>query len=153
MRYQINSFEELDTQTLYEILSHRFEVFVLEQRCIYHDFDPFDKTALHMTAWDDAGNLVGYVRLLPAKLHYDGYEENSFGRLSVKASARHQGVGGELVRRACAWLTSHGSCPAVRISAMAYLEKFYTDLGFVRQSDVFDKEGVPHVTMLYTLPE
>ena len=50
MRYQINSFEELDTQTLYEILSHRFEVFVLEQRCIYHDFDPFDKTALHMTA-------------------------------------------------------------------------------------------------------
>ena len=94
MRYQINSFEELDTQTLYEILSHRFEVFVLEQRCIYHDFDPFDKTALHMTAWDDAGNLVGYVRLLPAKLHYDGYEENSFGRLSVKASARHQGVGG-----------------------------------------------------------
>lgn len=102
MRYQINSFEELDTQTLYEILSHRFEVFVLEQRCIYHDFDPFDKTALHMTAWDDAGNLVGYVRLLPAELH-DGYEENSFGRLSVKASARHQGVGGELVRRACAW--------------------------------------------------
>ena len=94
MRYQINSFEELDTQTLYEILSHRFEVFVLEQRCIYHDFDPFDKTALHMTAWDDAGNLVGYVRLLPAELHYDGYEENSFGRLSVKASARHQGVGG-----------------------------------------------------------
>lgn len=93
MRYQINSFEELDTQTLYEILSHRFEVFVLEQRCIYHDFDPFDKTALHMTAWDDAGNLVGYVRLLPVELHYDGYEENSFGRLSVKASARHQGVG------------------------------------------------------------
>ena len=40
MRYQIDSFEELDTQTLYEILSHRFEVFVLEQRCIYHDFDP-----------------------------------------------------------------------------------------------------------------
>ena len=36
---------------------------------------------------------------------------------------------------------------------MAYLEKFHTDLGFVRQSDVFDKEGVPHVTMLYTLPE
>ena len=119
MRYQINSFEELDTQTLYEILSHRFEVFVLEQRCIYHGFDPFDKTALHMTAWDDAGNLVGYVRLLPAELHYDGYEEHSFGRLSVTASARHQGVGCELVRRACAWLTSHGNCPAVRISAMA----------------------------------
>ncbi len=79
MRYQINSFEELDTQTLYEILSHRFEVFVLEQRCIYHDFDPFDKTALHMTAWDDAGNLVGYVRLLPAELHYDGYEETPSG--------------------------------------------------------------------------
>ena len=55
MRYQIDSFEELDTQTLYEVLSHRIEVFVLEQCCSYHDFDPSDKTALHMTSWDKAG--------------------------------------------------------------------------------------------------
>ena len=43
MRYQINSFEELDTQTLYEILSHRFEVFVLEQRCITTILIPLTK--------------------------------------------------------------------------------------------------------------
>ena len=32
---------------------------------------------------------------------------------------------------------------------MAYLENFYAKLGFVRTSDVFDIQGVPHVTMLY----
>ena len=100
MRYQINSFEELDTQTLYEILSHRFEVFVLEQRCIYHDFDPFDKTALHMTTWDDAGNLVGYVRLLPAELHYDGYEENSFGESLCPAPGSRRRTGAPGLRLA-----------------------------------------------------
>ena len=43
-----------------------------------------------------------------------------------------------------------GPAGPARIAAMAYLEHFYEGLGFTRQSDVFDKEGVPHVTMLYT---
>lgn len=149
MHYQIYTFDQLDTQTLYELLAHRFEVFVIGQRAIYHDLDGFDQKATHLLAWDEQGTLQGYVRLLPAHLHYDGYDENSFGRLSVKESAREQGIGGELVRRACKWLTDNNDCKAVRISAMAYLENFYSNLGFRRVSDVFDKEGVPHVTMLY----
>ena len=153
MRYDFYTFDQLDTKTLYDILSHRFEVFVLGQRCIYHDYDAFDMTGIHLTARDDAGNLVGYCRLIPAEQHYEGYAEHSFGRLSVKESSRKAGVGGELVRQACRYLTALGDCRSVRISAMAYLEKFYTELGFQRVSDVFDKEGVPHVTMLYTAPD
>lgn len=149
MRYQIYSFEQLDTQTLYEILALRFEVFVIGQRAIYRDMDGFDQKAMHLLARDEQGVLQGYVRLLPAQLHYDGYDENSFGRLCVRAQARKQGTGGELVRRACQWLTVNNDCKAVRISAMAYLERFYMELGFKSVSGVFDKEGVPHVTMLY----
>lgn len=152
MVYQIYTFHQLDTQTLYEILQHRFGVFVLEQGNIYRDMDNFDQKATHMVARDDDGVIRGYVRMLPAELHYDGYDDNSFGRLSVQKAFRCQGLGGELVRRTCAWLTENNSCKTVRISAMAYLEKFYSELGFVRESDVFDKEGVPHVTMLYVAP-
>lgn len=105
MEYRLYSFDQLDTRTLYEILAHRFEVFVLGQRCIYHDFDGLDQAALHLTARDEAGTLQGYVRLLPAGLQGEGHAAHSFGRLSVKEAARRQGVGGELVRRACALLT------------------------------------------------
>ena len=152
MTYRMYAFREMDLDTLYEMLAHRFEVFVLGQKCIYHDFDEFDRNPLtrHLIARDEDGRLVGYVRIVPAALHYDGYDAHSFGRLSVKEDARCRGVGGELVRRACAWLCSQPGEHTVRISAMAYLEKFYTELGFARVSEPFDKEGVAHIEMVYT---
>ena len=141
MEYNIYSFDQLTNQQLYDMMAHRFEVFVLGRGDIYRDFDYF--------ATDENGKIQGYVRLLPSELHYDGYAENAFGRLSVKQDARCHGLGAELVRRACAYLIENDTCKLVRISAMAYLENFYAKLGFVRTSDVFDIQGVPHVTMLY----
>lgn len=149
MTFDIYRFDQLDTQLLYDILAHRFEVFVLGRGDIYRDLDYFDQKALHMVARDDEGVIQGYVRLLPSELHYDGYAENAFGRLSVKNAARGRGLGSELVKHACDYLIANDQCKSVRISAMAYLEKFYGELGFVRTSDVFDIQGVPHVTMLY----
>lgn len=149
MDYQLYTFEQLDKQTLYEILAHRQEVFVLGQRAIYRDLDGYDQQSLHLVARTDDGDLVAYVRLLPRQLCYDGYDANSFGRLSVRAHARSQGIGGELVRRACEILAEHTGSKHVRISAMAYLEDFYRSLGFVPASELFDKEGVAHITMDY----
>lgn len=149
MTFEIYSFEQMDKQLLYDILAHRLEVFVLGRGDIYRDLDYFDQKALHMVARDEAGVIQGYVRMLPSALHYDGYAENAFGRLSVRETARCRGLGSELVRRACDYLTANDDCKAVRISAMAYLEKFYAELGFVRTSDVFDIQGVEHITMLY----
>ena len=105
--------------------------------------------ATHLLAREEDGALLGYVRLLPSWLHYDGYAENSFGRLSVKESARGRGLGAQLVRMACQRLAEDTGDPAVRISAMSYLEKFCRDLGFERTSEEFTIAGVPHVTMLY----
>ncbi len=149
MQFQFYQFSQLDTQTLYEILAHRFEVFVIGQGNIYRDLDGFDQKATHLLAREEDGALLGYVRLLPSWLHYDGYAENSFGRLSVKESARGRGLGAQLVRMACRRLAEDTGDPAVRISAMSYLEKFYRDLGFERTSEEFTIAGVPHVTMLY----
>lgn len=147
--FTVQSFDQLSREQLYEILAHRAEVFILGQGNIYRDLDGFDQQAWHLCARDGDGVLQGYVRLLPARLHYDGYAENAFGRLSVRESARGRGLGRELVRRACDFLTQLGENPDVRISAMAYLEGFYQELGFVRTSDIFQIQGVDHVTMLY----
>ena len=97
LEFKVYSFDELSKQMLYDILAHRAEVFILGQRAIYRDLDGFDQKARHMVALR-GGKIVGYVRLLPAGLHYDGYEENVFGRLSVLESERGQGLGAELVR-------------------------------------------------------
>lgn len=148
MRFDFYRFDELDTQALYDILAHRFEVFVLGQGNIYRDMDGFDQKATHLLARDDDGQLVGYVRLLPAALHYDGHDHNCFGRLSVKESARGKGLGAELVRRACRRLAEDTGDAVVEISAMSYLENFYRSLGFERISDEYTIAGVPHINML-----
>ena len=148
MNFTFYRFSELDTQTLYEILAHRMEVFVLGQGNIYRDLDGFDQKALHLLARTDEGELVGYVRLLPAEVHYDGHDHNCFGRLSVKESARGRGLGAELVCRACRRLARDSGDPVVEISAMSYLEEFYKALGFERISDEYAIAGVPHVNML-----
>ncbi|MDO4267525.1 MAG: GNAT family N-acetyltransferase [Eubacteriales bacterium] len=150
MEFECYTFEELDKQLLYDILGHRQEIFILGRHDIYRDLDGFDQKALHLLYRNAAGEIEGYVRLLPAGVHYDGYEEHCFGRLSVKEKARGKGLGSELVRRGIEILLKDSSCRQVRISAMAYLEDFYRELGFERTSDVFDISGVPHVTMLYT---
>lgn len=147
MTYQILPFSGLDTGTLYELLAHRQEVFVLEQGNVYPDLDGWDQKAAHLLAREEDGSLAGYVRLLPAGC---GYEESglpTFGRLAVKKTARKHGLGGELVRRACRWLLEDNGGEEVEISAMAYLEKFYSELGFVTTSEVFDICGVPHIMM------
>lgn len=42
-----------------------------------------------------------------------------------------------------------GSAVSIRISAQAYLEKFYTQLGFNRTSyDPYLEDGIPHIDML-----
>ncbi|MDO5411481.1 MAG: GNAT family N-acetyltransferase [Lachnospiraceae bacterium] len=149
MQFRFYTFSELDTQTLYEILAHRFEIFVLGQGNIYRDLDGFDQKALHLVARDEDGVIQGYVRLLPADLHYDGYNANAFGRLSVKEGAREKGLGSQLVRLACEKLLQDNECKVIQISAMAYLEHFYQELGFVTVSEIFTIADVPHITMLY----
>jgi ElaA protein len=62
----------------------------------------------------------------------------------VAPAARGTGLGKTLMQHGIALA---GAVP-IKIAAQAYLEKFYTDLGFVRTGDVYDDDGIPHVDML-----
>ena len=48
MDIEIKTFNELDTDTLYDILQLRSSVFVVAQNCAYQDIDGKDKKALHI---------------------------------------------------------------------------------------------------------
>lgn len=136
-------FDELSVHQLYKLMVLRQRVFVVEQNCPYLDADGLDLTSRHLWAETPAGEVHAYVRLVPAGAKY---EEISIGRVITAPEARGTGLGRELMARA---IDACGGVP-IRIGAQAHLEKFYGELGFVRSSDVYDEDGIPHIEMLRT---
>lgn len=139
------SWSELGRDELYEILIARARVFVVEQTCPYLDPDGLDRAAWHLWTADPDGAVLAYLRVLPAGAKYD---EPSLGRVITAPEARRTGLGRQLVaeglRRAAELF---GERP-IRIGAQLYLERFYGELGFVRASDEYDEDGIPHVEMV-----
>jgi ElaA protein len=134
------AFDELTRDELYAIIALREQVFVVEQRCAYLDADGVDPRCRHLWA-HDGREIVAYLRLVPPGVNYD---ETAIGRVIVAQRMRGTGLGRELMRRG---LAAAGAVP-VRLGAQAHLERFYTDLGFRRVSDVYDEDGIPHIQML-----
>ncbi len=141
MRWIDRSFDELSVRELYAIIALRERVFVVEQNCPYQDADGFDAASRHLWVEATDGAIHAYLRIVPAGVKF---AELSIGRVITAPEARGTGLGKTLMQRGLA-LT--GSVP-VRIGAQAHLEKFYGDLGFVRTSDVYDEDGIPHIEML-----
>jgi ElaA protein len=138
------AFAELTASDLYGIVELRERVFVVEQNCIYLDADGADRQSRHLWATrGPSGPTVAYLRIVDAGVKFP---EVSIGRVAIAPEARGTGLGRELMRRGIA---SVGNAP-IRIGAQAYLDKFYGELGFVRTSDLYDEDGIPHIEMLRT---
>jgi len=45
---------------------------------------------------------------------------------------------------------AHWPTADIRIGAQAHLEAFYSDFGFVKITDVYDEDGIPHIDMILT---
>ncbi|MEO8549265.1 MAG: GNAT family N-acetyltransferase [Kofleriaceae bacterium] len=136
------SFGELTTEQLYRIVELRERVFVVEQRCVYLDADGVDRVSRHVWAESDRPTSIdAYLRIVPAGVKY---AEVAIGRVVVAPHARGTGLGKALMLRG---LAAAGAVP-VRIGAQAHLEKFYGELGFIRASDDYDDDGIPHLDML-----
>ena len=133
-------FDALSARELYAIIALREMVFSVEQRCAYLDADGLDLAAHHLWA-ERAGEVVAYLRVVPAGAKY---AEPSIGRIVTAQAVRRTGIGRELVQRG---LALAGAVP-IRISAQAYLERFYGEYGFQRVSDNYEEDGIPHLEML-----
>lgn len=144
MPWRYEPWSALTTDELYRILALRQRVFVVEQACPYLDADGWDDRAHHL--WqDEGGTLVAYLRVFAPGVKY---AEASLGRIVTAPEARRTGRGRALVAEGLARIAAaHGAVP-VRIGAQRYLERFYGELGFVRVSDDYLEDGIPHLEMV-----
>ena len=140
-------FTDLTTESLYQFLRLRAEVFVIEQDCIYQDIDNNDSDATHIyattTSKPDA-SVIAYARILKPN---HKYPNASIGRIVTSSSFRGTGLGKLLVERSvklCKKLyPNHG----ITISAQKHLEEFYTNFDFHSDSEVYLEDGIPHIRM------
>ncbi|HFU3843078.1 TPA: GNAT family N-acetyltransferase [Streptococcus suis] len=148
MQWEMKAFDQLSLQELYAILTLRVDVFVVEQACPYPEVDGKDPNCLHLLGTDE-GELVAYLRILPAGLSYD---EVSIGRVVVKSSHRGKGLGRPMMEQAIDFITTVWEESQIKIGAQAHLEKFYSSLGFEPVSEVYLEDNIPHLDMLYSKP-
>jgi ElaA protein len=141
-------FESLSTDQLYEIVSAREAVFVVEQNCPYLDADGLDRYSWHLTGWKD-GQVAAYSRVVEPGIKY---AEPSLGRVLTTGDWRRKGLGKELLQRAIEKIEEQYPGQGIRISAQQYLDSFYAGFGFERVSEPYDEDGIPHIEMVRPRP-
>lgn len=137
-------YDELSKELLYQMLSLRSEVFVVEQSCHYQDLDFYDLKAHHIGVFDGKA-LVGVARILPPGIKR---EYPSIGRYALKESARGTGMGRQLFAYAIQACQEMYAGHTIYIQAQHQLERFYQSFGFVTIGTPYDEAGLPHVDML-----
>lgn len=143
MIFTLKTFDELNVNELYDILQLRAEIFVVEQNCAYQDLDDKDRKALHLMGHQQS-KLISYARILAPGI---SYKEASIGRVVVAASYRKKGTGKELMMEAIRETLGKYNVKEIVISAQQYLERFYSDLGFVTESEPYEEDHIPHIKM------
>lgn len=144
LNWTYKSFDELSKLELYTILKLRSEVFIIEQHCNYQDVDGKDLKCHHLMAWD-GDNLVAYTRIVPPDV---SFAEASIGRVLTSPRYRGIGAGVTLMQKSIAKVyETYGKQP-IRIGAQLYLKKFYESFGFVKDSDEYVEDEIPHIEML-----
>ena len=143
-------FSALSIIQLYEILTLRQEVFVVEQNCPYLDCDGLDPQSWHLMGYDEKGKLCCYTRLLPLNLPYKGY--SSIGRVLTAQSVRNTGAGKLLMKKSIDQCYELFGPHPIKIGAQVYLLKFYESFGFYKTGEEYMEDGIPHIKMILNAP-
>ena len=134
-------FSNLDTNELYEILKLRFDVFVLEQECLYSEIDNLDQDAIHVYI-KDGEEIVAYLRVLDRGVES---EDVAIGR--VIAKNRRQGLGTLVLKEGIKATKEFFDTDTIYLEAQTYAKEFYENQGFVQISDEFLLDGIAHIKM------
>ena len=70
--------------------------------------------------------------------------------MAVEEKERGNNYGKELVKKCIEVCEKNFEKQEIKISAQAYLEKFYIDLGFERRGKGYIEDGIPHCAMFIT---
>lgn len=127
---------KLSAVELHAILRLRSDVFVVEQQCAYADIDGRDADPQTEHLWiEEATGVVAALRIL----HGDIPE---IGRIVTRVDRRGQGLASALLRAALERVAR-----PVELKAQSRLDLWYASFGFVRCSDEWVEDGIPHVRM------
>ncbi|MBQ9207445.1 MAG: GNAT family N-acetyltransferase [Treponema sp.] len=137
----IKNFDELTVCELHDFLKARVDIFVVEQKCAYQEIDGFDTKAIHV--WlEENGKILSYLRILPKGCHFDNV---SIGRvISVRRSG---GFGKQVLEEGIKVAHEKLNATEIVLEAQVYAQGFYEKSGFVKMSDEYFVDGIPHIMM------
>ncbi len=138
----VKKFNELTNREVYEILSARCAVFVVEQECPYQDPDGKDLESYHLYISDENGKVQAYLRICPKGV---AREDVVIGR--VITVSRGTGLGGKLVKFAIQYAKEELKCNRIVIGAQVQAKGFYEKCGFISLEEYYMEDGIPHVMM------
>lgn len=147
IEWTISPWESLNIDQLYELLSLRQKVFIVEQQCDYQDADGVDQQALHVVGRTAQGSVVAYCRVYPKE---DGWH---IGRVLVEQSFRGQGLARQVMLIALQQCEAeHAAYPRMHVlpthlSAQCHLTGFYQSLGYQSVGEPYVEDGIPHQDM------
>ncbi len=144
IKWSIKKFDALTLEELYQVLRLRSEVFVVEQQCVYQDIDNADQQALHVMGVT-ADGLAAYTRLFAPGVKFD---LASIGRVLTASFARRTGIGRILMAVSIGALQAEWGKIPIKLGAQLYLQQFYESLGFVKSSEMYLEDGIPHIEMI-----
>jgi len=140
----LKDFASLSNDELYDILTLRSRIFIVEQFCPYQDLDQSDKEVLHLFHKENE-EILAYSRIVAPGVHY---HEASIGRIITSPEARGKGLGVKLMNKSIETVEKNFVSSDIKIGAQCYLEGFYNKFGFKKEGDVYLEDGIPHYKML-----
>jgi len=144
MKIKVNTFKELDTISLYEILRLRSKVFVVEQNCIYQDIDGKDNKALHIIG-KKRDRIVAYTRCFASGIYF---KEAAIGRVVVDKQERTYGYGHTIMETSIKAIYDTYGIQNIKLSAQIHLVSFYNAHGFIPIGKEYLEDGIPHIAMI-----
>ncbi|PWH06861.1 GNAT family N-acetyltransferase [Brachybacterium endophyticum] len=161
---------DIDPRTVYLLAKLRQDVFTLEQHADDADLDgreledgtvlmwleeaaaePGGEAAAESAAGaadaEGVGRPIAHLRLL---LDLDGTVH--IGRVAVRRDRRRGGHGRRLMLAALEHARELAPSAEVHISAQAYLEAWYTSMGFETTGPLYVEAGIEHVPMRFLQP-
>jgi len=139
---------ELDSATLYGLLSLRVAVFVVEQQCPYQELDGRDlpPTTEHLLVRQD-DEIVATLRLLVPE---EPHAPVAIGRVVIHPDHRGSGLGHRLMEAALTRIGERWDQRDGYLSAQAHLQGLYARHGFEPVTDAYLEDGIPHIGMRRT---
>lgn len=146
MELVAKTFDHLSSKELYDILSLRNQVFIVEQNCPYQDIDGKDQGAIHMFYVED-NKIFAYLRIMDVGVSYG--DAVSIGR--VISIVRRKGLATKLLKEAISLIKDRYPTCKIRLSGQKYARKLYENLGFKVCSQLYLEDGIEHMEFVLEL--